>query len=35
CTTVSFQLFEIAAQLPKNEQVINILRSLIDKQAIN
>ncbi|CAF3415563.1 unnamed protein product, partial [Rotaria sp. Silwood2] len=32
---VSFQLFEIATQLPSNEQVINILRNLIDKQAIN
>ncbi|CAF4906640.1 unnamed protein product, partial [Rotaria sp. Silwood1] len=31
---ISFQLFEIETQLPTNEQVINILRNLIDKQTI-
>ncbi|CAM4955218.1 unnamed protein product [Rotaria socialis] len=32
---VSFQLVEIAKQLPTNEHVINALRNLINKEAIN
>ena len=32
---VSFQLFEIPHQLPTNEQIINVLRNLIDNQTLN
>ncbi len=33
--TISFQLIEIPTQLPTNEQIINTLRNLIDKQTLN
>ncbi|CAF0887782.1 unnamed protein product [Adineta steineri] len=33
--TVLFQLFEIPPQMPTNEQIINALRNLIDKQILN
>src|SRR5262249_22544935 len=32
---VSFHLFEIPTQMPTNEQIINVLRNLIDKQILN
>jgi hypothetical protein len=32
---ISFHLFEIPNQLPTNEQIINALRNLIDKQTLN
>jgi hypothetical protein len=34
-TIVSFQLFELPTQLPTNEQIIQVLRNLIDKQILN
>jgi hypothetical protein len=34
-TIVSFQLFEFPTQLPTNEQIINVLKNLIDKQILN
>lgn len=32
---ISFQLFEIPTQSPSNEQILNALRNLIDKQILN
>ena len=32
---ISFQLFEIPTQSPSNEQILNVLRNLIDKQLLN
>ena len=32
---MSFRLLEKPRQLPTNEQIISVLRNLIDKQALN
>jgi hypothetical protein len=32
---ISFQLFEIPTQIPTNEQILHVLRNLIEKQTLN